>query len=56
MYLTHEQLHRVAIASGQLRTLLLMFGYCGLRFGEATALRVSDIDLARHGGSGCAVQ
>jgi integrase len=37
-YLTHEQLHRVAVASGRLRTLVLMLGYCGLRFGEATAL------------------
>jgi integrase len=45
LYLTHEQLHLVAIASGQLRTLILILGYCGLRFGEATALRVSDIDL-----------
>jgi integrase len=45
-YLTHEQLHRVAIASGRLRTLTFVPGYCGLRFGEATALRVSDVDLA----------
>jgi hypothetical protein len=30
-YLTHEQLHRVAVASGRLRTLVLMLGYCGLR-------------------------
>ena len=34
-YLTHEQLHRLAIASGRLRTLVLVLGYCGLRFGEA---------------------
>jgi integrase len=44
-YLTHEQLHRVAVASGRLRTLVLLLGYCGLRFGEATALRVSDVDI-----------
>jgi integrase len=43
-YLTHEQLHRVAVASGRLRTLVLMLGYCGLRFGEAAALRVADVD------------
>jgi len=36
-YLTHEQLHRLAVASGRLRTLVLVLGYCGLRFGEATA-------------------
>ena len=44
-YLTHEQLHRVAVASGRLRTLVLVLGYCGLRFGEAAALRVADVDL-----------
>jgi integrase len=44
-YLSHEQLHRVAVASGRLRTLALVLGYCGLRFGEATALRVSDVDV-----------
>ncbi len=45
-YLTHEQLHRVAVASGRLRTLVLVLGYCGLRFGEAAALQVADVDLA----------
>ncbi|WP_255245979.1 tyrosine-type recombinase/integrase [Mycobacterium persicum] len=45
-YLTHEQLHRVAVASGRLRTLVLVLGYCGLRFGEAAALQVSDVDTA----------
>jgi integrase len=44
-YLTHEQLHRLAIASGRFRTLVLVLGYCGLRFGEATALRVADVDI-----------
>ena len=44
-YLTHEQLHRVAVASGRLRTFVLVLGYCGLRFGEAAALRVGDVDL-----------
>jgi integrase len=44
-YLTHEQLHRVAVASGRLRTLVLVLGYCGLRFGEASALRVADVDV-----------
>ncbi len=45
-YLTHEQLHRVAVAAGWLRTLVLVLGYCGLRFGEATALRVADVDVS----------
>lgn len=44
-YLTHEQLHRVAIASGRTRTLVLVLGCCGLRFGEAAALRVEDVDV-----------
>jgi integrase len=45
-YLTHEQLHRVAVASGRLRTLVFVLGYCGLRFGEAAALEVADIDVS----------
>jgi integrase len=45
-YLTHEQLHRIAVASGRYRTLVLVLGYCDLRFGEAAALRVSDGDIA----------
>jgi integrase len=45
-YLTHEQLHRVAVASGRLRTLILLLGYCGLRFGEAAALRAADVDVS----------
>ncbi len=44
-YLTHEQLHRLAVASGRFRTFVLVLGYCGLRFGEATALRVADVDI-----------
>ncbi len=44
-YLTHEQLHRVAVASGWMRTLILVLGYCGLRFGEAAALRVEHVDI-----------
>jgi integrase len=44
-YLTHEQLHRLAIASGRFRTLVLVLGYCGPRLGEVTALRVGDLDL-----------
>ena len=44
-YLTHNQLHRVAVASGRLRTLVLVLGYCGLRFGEAAALQLADVDV-----------
>lgn len=44
-YLTHEQLHRLAMASGRFRTFVLVLGYCGLRFGEAAALRTSDVNI-----------
>ncbi len=44
-YLTHEQLNRLAVASGRFRTFVLVLAYCGLRFGEATALRVANLDL-----------
>lgn len=47
-YLTHEQLHRLAGASGEHGTLILLLGYTGLRWGEATALRVKDVDLSRR--------
>lgn len=47
-YLTHEQLHRLAIAAGRYRTLILVLGYCGLRLGEAAALRVGDVDTERR--------
>lgn len=45
-YLTHEQLQRLAVASGRFRTFVLVLGYCGLRFGEAAALRVGDVNLS----------
>jgi integrase len=54
-YLSHDQLHRVAVASGRLRTLVLLLGYCGLRFGEAAALHVSDVDVAGSQDSGPAI-
>jgi integrase len=47
-YLTHGQLHRLASASGEHGTLILLLGYTGLRWGEATALRVKDVDLHRR--------
>jgi integrase len=46
-YLSHEQLHAMADAAGDYRPLVLLLGYCGLRWGEAAALRVGDIDLTR---------
>lgn len=43
-YLTPEQLIRLADCSGYYRTLVLLLGFCGLRWGEAAALRPDDID------------
>jgi integrase len=42
-YLTHEQLLELAKETGRFETLTLVLGYCGLRFGEAAALRRKDI-------------
>ena len=47
-YLTHEQLHRLAIAAGPFRTFVFTLGYCGLRFGESAALRVGDVNLTER--------
>ncbi|MCB0055656.1 MAG: site-specific integrase [Anaerolineae bacterium] len=47
-YLTHEELLKLAKATGRFETLTLVLGYCGLRFGEAAALRrkhVGDREL-----------
>jgi integrase len=48
IFLTHDQLHKLASATGPWRVLVLLLGYTGLRWGEATALRVRDIDLSRR--------
>lgn len=46
-YLTHEQLRSLAQAAGDYRTLVLVMGYTGLRWGEVAALRVEDVDVLR---------
>lgn len=47
VFLTHEQLHKLAGAAGEHRTFVLLLGYSGLRWGEATALRVRDLNLMK---------
>ncbi len=42
-YLTHRQLLDLATATGRYETLTLVLGYCGLRTGEAAALRRKDV-------------
>jgi integrase len=48
VFLTHEQLRALAAEARPHRVLILVLGYTGLRWGEATALRVRDIDLDRR--------
>lgn len=47
-YLTHAQVHRLADECGDSRTLVLFLAYTGLRWGEAAALRVRDVDFTRR--------
>jgi integrase len=46
-YLTHDELAMLADACGSYRTLVRVLGYCGLRWGEAAALRVGRVDMLR---------
>jgi len=46
-YLTHEQVSDLADACKGSGTLVLVLAYCGIRWGEAEALRVGRIDLLR---------
>jgi integrase len=46
-YLTHQQVADLAAESGGYDVLVLVLAYCGLRWGEATALKRRDIDLDR---------
>jgi integrase len=48
VYLAGDQLGRLAAESGRYRSLVLLLGVGGLRWGEAAALRVSDIDFLRR--------
>lgn len=48
MYLTAEQLRLLAVESGRYGSLVLLLGTAGLRWGEAAALRVRDVDFLRR--------
>lgn len=48
VYLTVDQLKRLSDESGRYRSLVLLPGTAGLRWGEAAALRVEDIDFLRR--------
>ncbi len=48
-FLSAEELHAVADAVGARdRALILLLGLCGLRIGEAAALKVGDLELLRR--------
>ena len=47
VYLSAEQLQLLADEAGRYRSLVLLLGVGGLRWGEAAALRVGDIDFLR---------
>lgn len=47
VYLNHPQVAALADASGPHKPLVLLLAYTGLRWGEATGLRVRDLDLLR---------
>jgi integrase len=48
VFLTHGQFRALATKAGRWHLLVLVLGYTGLRWGEATALRVCDIDFTRR--------
>ena len=48
VYMTAAQLNRLADEAGHYRALVLMLGVGGVRWGEAAALRVSDVDFLRR--------
>jgi integrase len=47
VYLNHEQVHALA-SEGKYPGLVLVLAYCGIRWGEATALRVKHLDMLRR--------
>jgi integrase len=48
VYLSHEQVELLATNSGDKETLVHFLAYTGLRWGEVTALRVSNLDSLRR--------
>lgn len=48
VYLTADQLRCLAIESGRYGSLVLLLGTVGLRWGEAAALRISDVNFLKR--------
>jgi integrase len=45
VYLSADDVYRLADESGEHRALVLVLAYCGLRWGEAIGLRVRDVEF-----------
>ena len=43
VYLTYDQLERLAMAAGEYRLLVLTLGYCGIRWAEASAIKTARL-------------
>jgi integrase len=48
VYLSADDVTRLADKSGEHRTLVLVLAYCGVRWGEAIGLRVRDVQFLRR--------
>lgn len=48
VYLSAEDVDRLATESREYRALVLVLAYCGLRWGELVALRVRDVEFLRR--------
>ena len=48
IFLTHAEVAGLAKAAGDHGILVVLLAYTGLRWGEATELRVGDLDLLRR--------
>jgi integrase len=48
VYLSHAQVQALAKEARDKSTLVLVLAYCGLRWGEATGLRVRDLDALKR--------
>lgn len=48
VYLSADDVARLADKSGEHRALVLVLAYCGLRWGEAIGLRVRDVEFLRR--------
>ncbi|MGW0293297.1 tyrosine-type recombinase/integrase [Streptomyces tuirus] len=48
VYLSYEQLERLADAAGEYRLLILTLGYCGIRWAEASAVKAGRLSVAQR--------